>query len=65
MKIPPQDRVWLNLGQAAEHLGVSRQSMRSLLLDEGIPHIRRGQRWMISKKLLDEALDRLAHEQVA
>lgn len=52
--------VWLNGTEAADWFGVSWPTMRQMILDHDIPHIRIGSRWKINTATLDEHLHRLA-----
>lgn len=59
---------WLNLGEAAAHVGVSSSTLREMILHEGIPHRKvgsSGSRWVIERAVLDEHLRTTALEHVA
>jgi excisionase family DNA binding protein len=53
--------VWLSGQEAAEHVGVSWPTLRQLLVDQGIPHVRLGRRWKIEVAVLDDHLRQLAN----
>lgn len=55
--------IWLSGEQAARHVGVSWQTLRQMILDHQIPHLRVGVRWKIETAVLDEHLRRLAESQ--
>ena len=52
--------VWLSGQQAADHVGVSWPTLRQVIVDHGIPHVRLGRRWKIEASILDDHLRRLA-----
>ena len=52
--------VWLSGQQAADHVGVSWPTLRQVIIDYGIPHVRLGRRWKIEATILDDHLRRLA-----
>lgn len=54
--------VWLSGQQAADHIGVSWPTLRQLILDHSIPHVRIGRRWKIEVSVLDDHLRRLASD---
>lgn len=56
----PAPTVWLSGQEAAEYLGVSWPTLRQLLIEHGVPHIRIGTLWRIDVAVLDEHLHRLA-----
>lgn len=57
--------VWLSGAEAADYLGVSWPTMRQLILDHQIPHIKIGPRgpWKINTATLDEHLRHIAELQ--
>ena len=55
-----QAAVWLSGQQAAEHVGVSWPTLRQVIIDYAIPHVRLGRRWKIEASVLDDHLRRLA-----
>jgi excisionase family DNA binding protein len=55
-----QAAVWLSGKEAAEHIGVSWPTLRQVILDHAIPHVRLGRRWKIEASVLDAHLRRLA-----
>ena len=55
-----QPAVWLSGQQAAEHVGVSWPTLRQVIVDYAIPHVRLGRRWKIEASVLDAHLRRLA-----
>lgn len=59
--------VWLSGDEAAAYLGVSWPTMRRILLDHDIPHIKVGPRgpYKINTATLDAHLHRLAELQVS
>lgn len=56
----PAPTVWLSGQEAAEYVGVSWPTLRQLILEHGIPHVRIGTRWTLEVATLDEHLRRLA-----
>lgn len=58
------DVVWLNGAEAAEYVGLSWTTLRQLIQDHQIPHLRVGSRWKINVDTLDTHLHRLAEAQV-
>lgn len=54
--------VWLSGQQAAAHVGVSWPTLRRVIVDYAIPHVRLGRRWKIEVSVLDDHLRRLASE---
>lgn len=54
--------VWLSGQQAAAHVGVSWPTLRRVIVDYAIPHVRLGRRWKIEASVLDDHLRRLAGE---
>lgn len=48
--------VWLSGQEAAEYVGVSWPTLRHVMLEQGIPHVRLGTRWKIEVAVLDEHL---------
>jgi excisionase family DNA binding protein len=61
----PTPTVWLSGQEAAEYVGVSWPTLRHLLIDHAIPHVRIGTLWRIEVAVLDEHLRRLAQTQAA
>lgn len=61
----PAPTVWLSGQEAAEYLGVSWPTMRQLLIDHRIPHIRLGTLWRIDVAILDHHLHRIATSEVS
>lgn len=59
----PAPTVWLSGQEAAEYVGVSWPTLRQLILEESIPHVRLGTRWKIDVVVLDEHLQRMAEVQ--
>jgi excisionase family DNA binding protein len=57
----PRPAVWLSGQEAAEHVGVSWPTLRQLIVDQGIPHVRLGRRWKIEVAVLDDHLRQLAN----
>lgn len=57
--------VWLNAQEAAAHSGMSWPTLRGLVLEERIPHLRRGRLWLFELSEIDRALRELAARQVA
>lgn len=60
----PTPAVWLSGQEAAEHVGVSWPTLRQLIIEHAIPHIRLGTRWKIDATVLDDHLRHLAEGQV-
>jgi excisionase family DNA binding protein len=56
--------VWLSGQQAAQHVGVSWPTLRQVIVDHAIPHVRLGRRWKIEASVLDDHLRRLARDRV-
>lgn len=56
--------VWLNAQEAAAHAGMSWPTLRHLVLEERIPHLRRGRLWLFELAEIDRALRELASRQV-
>lgn len=54
--------VWLSGQQAAAHVGVSWPTLRRVIVDYAIPHVRLGRRWKIEASVLDDHLRRLARD---
>lgn len=52
--------VWLSGEEAARHVGVSWPTLRQLILEHQIPHLRIGVRWKIETAVLDEHLRQIA-----
>ena len=61
----PAPAIWLSGEAAAKDVGVSWPTLRSFILEHGIPHLRVGNRWKIEKAVLDDHMRRLAEQQVA
>ena len=59
----PTPTVWLSGQEAAEYVGVSWPTLRQLILDDAIPHVRLGTRWKIAVDVLDTHLQRRAEIQ--
>ena len=57
----PAPTVWLSGAEASEYLGVSWPTMRKLLIERDIPHLRLGTLWKIDVAVLDDHLHTLAH----
>jgi excisionase family DNA binding protein len=57
----PAPTVWLSGQEAAEYVGVSWPTLRRILLDHDIPHIRMKTLWRIDVADLDEHLHRIAN----
>ena len=56
----PSPTVWLSGQEAAEYVGVSWPTLRQVIVDHAIPHVRLGTLWRIEVAVLDEHLRRLA-----
>ena len=56
----PSPIVWLSGQEAAEYVGVSWPTLRQVIIDHAIPHVRLGTLWRIEVAVLDERLRRLA-----
>ena len=56
----PSPTVWLSGQEAAEYVGVSWPTLRQVIVDHAIPHVRLGTLWRIEVVVLDEHLSRLA-----
>ena len=61
----PAPAVWLSGQEAAEYVGVSWPTLRQVLVDRAIPHVRLGKLWRIEVAVLDEHLRRHACAQTA
>ena len=61
----PSPTVWLSGQEAAEYLGVSWPTLRQVITDHAIPHVRLGTLWRIEVAVLDEHLRRLAESSPA
>ena len=59
----PAPTVWLSGQEAAEYVGVSWPTLRQLILEQSVPHVRLGSRWKIDVVVLDEHLRRMAEVQ--
>ena len=56
----PSPTVWLSGQEAAEYVGVSWPTLRQVIIDHAIPHVRLGTLWRIEVAVLDEHLRRMA-----
>ena len=56
----PSPTVWLSGQEAAEYVGVSWPTLRQVIVDQAIPHVRLGTLWRIEVAVLDDHLRRLA-----
>lgn len=56
----PSPTVWLSGQEAAEYVGVSWPTLRQVIVDHAIPHVRLGALWRVEVAVLDEHLRRLA-----
>ena len=56
----PVPTVWLSGQEAAEYVGVSWPTLRQLILEQSIPHIRLGTLWRIDVAVLDDHLRSMA-----
>ena len=56
----PSPTVWLSGQEAVEYVGVSWPTLRQVIVDHAIPHVRLGTLWRIEVTVLDEHLRRLA-----
>ena len=61
----PAPAVWLSGQEAAEYVGVSWPTLRQVLVEQAIPHVRMGKLWRIEVAVLDEHLRRQAQAQSA
>jgi excisionase family DNA binding protein len=59
----PSPTVWLSGQEAAENVGVSWPTLRQLIIEHGIPHVRMGTLWRIEVPTLDAHLRQLADAQ--
>ena len=59
----PAPAVWLSGQEAAEYVGVSWPTLRQVLVDQAIPHVRLGKLWRVEVAVLDEHLRRQARAQ--
>lgn len=59
----PAPAVWLSGQEAAEYVGVSWPTLRQVLVDQAIPHVRLGKLWRVEVAVLDEHLRRRARAQ--
>lgn len=57
--------VWVNGQEAAAHAGMSWPTLRQLVIEERVPHLRRGRRWIFELGEVDRALRELSNRQVA
>lgn len=57
--------VWLSGKEAAEYVGVSWPTLRQVIIEHRIPHVRMGTLWKIEVAVLDEHLRQLAREHAA
>lgn len=46
----------LTLTEAGDHLGLSRDTVRRMVDDHGLPHAHRGRIWLFRPDLLDDAV---------
>lgn len=56
----PAPTVWLSGQEAAEYVGVSWPTLRQLLIEHAIPHVRMGTLWRIDVAVLDDHLRLMA-----
>lgn len=56
----PSPTVWVSGQEAAEYIGVSWPTLRQVITDHAIPHVRLGSLWRIEVAVLDEHLRRMA-----
>ena len=61
----PAPAVWLSGQEAAEYVEVSWPTLRQVLVDQAIPHVRLGKLWRVEVAVLDEHLRRQARTQAA
>jgi excisionase family DNA binding protein len=59
----PSPTVWLSGQEAAEYVGVSWPTLRALIREHAIPHVRLGRCWRIDVAILDAHLRQLAEQE--